>query len=127
MSSESTEIAMSRAMQKLNSQGLFNVTESVEANPYDFTYLHRKRDTVNNNEILESVVQETPHETISDSQEISGEQAMHFNQSSIIFETQRTIHGFEVDERVGLLHSMEHIMVAITKISSTAVIGELHN
>ena len=127
MSLESTEAAMNRVMQQLNSQRLFNVTESAEDNPYDFTYLHRKRDTVNNNDILESVVQETPRASISDSQESTGEEAMHFNQSSIVCETQRTIQGFEVGERVGLLHSMENIMVAIAKISSTAAIPELYN
>ena len=47
---------MNRVMQQLNSQGLFNVTESAEDNPYDFTCLHRKRDTINNDDILESVV-----------------------------------------------------------------------
>ena len=67
MSSESTKAAMNRVMQQLNRQGLFNVTESTEDNPYDFTYLHRKGDTVNNNDILESVVQETPRASISDS------------------------------------------------------------
>ena len=52
---------------------------------------------------------------------------MHFNQSSTVLETQRIIHGFEVDERVELFRSMENIMVAIAKISSTTAIGELHN
>ena len=52
---------------------------------------------------------------------------MHVNQGSTELETQRTIHGFEVGERVVLLHSMENIMVAIAKISSIAAIGELHN
>ena len=126
MSSESTEAAMNRVMQQLNSQGLFNVTESAKDNPYDFTYLHRKRDTLNN-DILESVIQETPRASIFDSRESIGEEAMHFNQSSIVCETQRTIQGFEVGERVGLVHSMENIMVAIAKISSTAAIRELHN
>ena len=121
MSSESTEGTMNRVMQQLNSQGLFNLIESAEDNPYDFTYLHRKRDIVNNNDILESVVQEIPRASISNSRE------SHFNQSSIVLETQRTIHGFEVGKRIGLLHSMENIMVAIAKISSTATIGELHN
>ena len=85
MSSESTEAAMNQVMQQLNSQGLFNVTKSAEDNPYDFTYLHRKKDTVNN-DILESVVQEIPRASISDSQESTGEEAMHFNQSSIVRE-----------------------------------------
>ena len=52
---------------------------------------------------------------------------MHVNQRNIVLETQRTIHGFEVGERVELLHSMENIMVAIAKISSIAAIGELYN
>ena len=62
MSSKSTEAAINRVMQQLNSQGVFNVTELAEDNPYDFTYLHHKRDTINNNKILENVVQETPRD-----------------------------------------------------------------
>ena len=56
MSAEFTKATMNQVMQQLNSQGLFNVIESAEDNKYDFTYLHRKRDIVNNNEVLENIM-----------------------------------------------------------------------
>ena len=60
MSLESTQAAMNRVMQQLNSQGFFNITESTDDNPYNFTNLHHNTISINNKEKLDNVVQETP-------------------------------------------------------------------
>ena len=52
---------------------------------------------------------------------------MDVDQSITILETQRAKRGFEVGERVGLLHHIHNTMVATAIISSTAVVGQLHN
>ena len=127
VSSESTQAAMDRVMQQLNSQRLLNITESTNDNPYNFTNLHRNIESINNEEKLDNVVQETPRDTILDSQEIIGQDGMDFDQSNTILETQRTIRGFEVEERVELLHHIHDTMVATTIISSTTAIGQLQN
>ena len=78
-------------MQQLNSQGLFNITESTDDNPYNFTNFHRNIESINNEDKLDNVVQETPCDTIPNSQEIIKQEGMDFDQSSIILETQRII------------------------------------
>ena len=100
VTSESTQAAMNRVMQQLNSQGLFNITESIDDNPYNFLNLHCNTKRINNEGKLDTVVQETPHDTIPDSQEIIGQEGMDLDQSSIILETQRTIQGFEVEKEL---------------------------
>ena len=45
LGSESTQAAMERLMQQMNSQGLFNITESTDDNPCDFTNTGRNRGT----------------------------------------------------------------------------------
>ena len=87
MSSESTQAIMDEVMQKLNSQGLFNITESTDDNPYNFTNLHHNTKSINNEEKLDNVVQETPCDTNPDSEEIIGQVGMDFDQSITIFET----------------------------------------
>ena len=94
VSSKSTQAAMDRVMQQLNSQGLFNITESTDNNPYNFTNVHHNTESINNKDKLDNVVQETPCDTIPDSQEIIGQEGMDFDQSITILETQRTIQGF---------------------------------
>ena len=126
-SSKSTQAAMDRVMQQLNSQGLFNITESTDDNPYNFTNFRHNTESINNEEKLDNIVQGTPCDTIRDSQEIIGQEGMDFNHSITILETQRTIQGFEVGERVGLLHHIQDIMVVTATISSTAGIDKLHN
>ena len=66
VTSESTQAAMDRVMQQLNSQGLFNIIESTDDNPYNFTNLHRNTESINNEDKLDNVVQETPCDTIHD-------------------------------------------------------------
>ena len=82
---------------------------------------------MNNEDKLDNVVQGIPCDTIPDSQEIIGQKNMNFDQSIIILETQRTIQGFEVGERVGLLHHIHNTMVATAIISSIARVDQLHN
>ena len=72
---------MDQVMQQLNSQGLFNRTESTNDNPYNFTNLHRNTESINNEGKLDDVVQKTPRDTILDSLEISGQEDMDFDQS----------------------------------------------
>ena len=84
MISESTQAAMDRVMEQLNSQGLFNIIESTDDNPYNFTNLNCNTEGINNEENLDDVVQETPRDTIPDSQDIRGEKGMDVNQSITI-------------------------------------------
>ena len=125
--SESTQAAMDRAMEQLNSQGLFNITESTDENPCNFTNLHCNTEGINNEGNLNDVVQETPHDIIPNSQEICGEEGMDVDQSITILETQRTKRGFQVEERVGLLHHIHDTTVASAIILSTAADAQLHN
>ena len=127
VSAKSTQVAMDRVMQQLNSQRLFNIKESTDDNPYNFTNLHCNTEGINNEGKLTDVVQETPRDIIPDSQEISGEEGMDVDQSSTKLETQRTKLRFEVGERVGLLHHIHDTMVASAIISSTAAVAQLHN
>ena len=87
MISESTQAAMDRVMEQLNSQGLFNITESTDDNPYNFTNLHCNTEGINNEVNVDDVVQETPRDTILDSQEIRGKEGMDVDQSITILET----------------------------------------
>ena len=52
---------------------------------------------------------------------------MEFDPTITIPETQETVHGFELDEQVRLLHPIKDTVVAIAKISSIATSGQLHN
>ena len=125
--SESTQAAMDRVMEQLNSQELFNIIESTDDNPYNFTNLHSNTEGINNEGNLDDVVQETPHDTLLESQKIRGEEGMDIDQSITILETQRTKQGFQVGERVGLLHHIHDTTVASAIIFSTAADAQLHN
>ena len=124
---ESTQATMDQVMEQLNSQGLFNIIESIDDNPYNFTNLHCNTEGINNEGNLDDVVQETPRDTILDSQEIYGEEGMDVDQSITILETQRTKWGFQVGERVGLLHHIHDTTVASAIILSTVADAQLHN
>ena len=56
MISESTQATMDRVMEQLNSQGLFNITESTNDNPYNFTNLHCNTEGINIEGNLDDVV-----------------------------------------------------------------------
>ena len=88
LGSESTLAAMKRLMQQMNSQGLFNITESIEDNPYDFTNIGRNRGTAASERILNNVAQGSHGGTITESQESIGQISMEFDPTIIIPETQ---------------------------------------
>ena len=121
--SESTQAAMERLMQQMNSQGLFNITESIDDNPYDFTNTGRNRGTVESERVLSNVVQEVHGGTITVSQGSLGQKGMEFDPTITIPKTQEAIHGFELDEQLRLLHPIKDTVVAIAKISSIATSG----
>ena len=54
--SESTQAAMEKLMQQMNSQELFNITESTNDNPYDFTNTEHNRGTTESERVLNNVV-----------------------------------------------------------------------
>ena len=127
LGSESTQAAMERLMQQMNSQRLFNITESTDDNPYDFTNTGCNRGTTESERVLSNIVQEVHGGTITVSQGSLREKNMEFDPTSTIPKTQETVHGFELDEHVRLLHPIKDTVVAIAKISSIATSGQLHN
>ena len=124
---ESTQAAMERLMQQMNSQGLFNITESTDDNPYDFTNIERNRGTAESERVLSNVVQEIHGRTITVSQGSLGQKDTEFDPTITIPKTQEIVHRFEPDEQVRLLHPIKDTVVAIAKISSIATFGQLHN
>ena len=127
LGSESTQAAMERLMHQMNSQRLFNITESTDDNPYDFTNTGRNRGTTESERVLSNVVYEAHGGTIIVFQGSLEQKDMEFDPTIIISETQDTIHGFELDEQVRFLHLIKDTIVAIAKISSIATSGQLHN
>ena len=63
--SKSTQAAMERLMQQINNQGLFNITESIDDNPYDFTNIGRNRGIVESERVLNNIIQEVHGGTIT--------------------------------------------------------------
>ena len=127
LDSESTQVAMERLMQQMNSQRLFNTMESIDENPYDFTNTECNRGTTESETVLNNVVRELHSGTITESQRIIGQKGIEFDPIITIPKTQKTIHGFELSKQVRLLHPINDMVVAIAKISSTATSGQLHN
>ena len=124
---ESTQAAMERLMQQMNSQGLFNITESTDNNLYDFTNTEHNKGTAESERVLRNVVQEVHGGTITVSQGSLGQKDMEFDSTITIPKTQETVNGFELDEQVRLFHPIKDTVVAIAKISSIATSGQLHN
>ena len=127
LGSEFIQAAMEKLMQQMNSQGLFNITESIDDNPYDFTNTGRNRGTAESERVLNNVVQEVHGGTVIESQGSLGQKGMEFDPAITILETQETVHGFELDKQVRLLHLINDTVVAIAKISFIATFGQLHN
>ena len=100
LGSESTQAAMKRLMQQMNSQGLFNITECVDDNLYDFTDTQRNRSTAKSERILNNVVQEVHGGTITKSQGFIGQKGMKFDPTITIPKIQETVYGFELDKQV---------------------------
>ena len=128
LGSESTKATMERLMQQMNSQGLFNITESTYDNPYDFTNTGRNRGVVESERLFNNVVcQELHGGSIIDSQGSIGQKGVELDPTITIPETQKTVHGFEVDEQIQLLDPLNDTIVAIAKIASKAISSQLHN
>ena len=127
LGSESTQATMERLMQQMNSQGLFNIIESTNENPYDFTNIGHNRGTAESERVLSNVIKEIHGDTITVSQGSLGQKDMEFDPTNTIPETQKTVYGFELDEQFRLLHPIKDIVVAIAKISSIATSGQLYN
>ena len=127
LGSKSTQAVMERLMQQMNSQGLFNTTESIDENPYDFTNTGRNGGTAESERVMANVVQEVDGGTITESQGNLRQKGMEIDPTITILETQEIVHRFELDEQVQLLHPINGTVVAIAKISSIATSGQLHN
>ena len=127
LGSESTQAAMKRLMQQINSQGLFNIIESTDDNPYDFTNIGHNRGIAQSETILNNVVKELHGGIITESQGSIGQKGIEFDPTITIPETQETVHEFELDKQVQLLHPINDMVVAIAKISSIATSSQLHN
>ena len=56
LGSESTQATMERLVQQMNSQGLFNIMESIDDNLYDFTNTGCDRGTAESERVLNNVV-----------------------------------------------------------------------
>ena len=100
LGSEFTQVAMERLMQQMNNQGLFNITESTNNNPYDFTNTRHNKGTVDNESFLNNVVQELHSGIVTESHKIIGQKGMEFDWTITILETQRTIHGFKLGKQI---------------------------
>ena len=111
-------------MQQMNSQGLFNITESTDDNPYEFTNTGR---TAVSERVLNNVVQELHGGTLIESERSIGQNDMKFDPTITIPKTPETVHGFELNEQIRLLHPINDTVVAIAKVSSIATFGQLHN
>ena len=127
LGSESIQAVMKRLMQQMNSQRLFNITESEDDNLYDFTNIGHNRGTAESKRVLNNVVQELHGGTITKPQGSIGEKGMEFDPTITIPETQETVQRFELNEQVRLLHPINDTIVAIAKISSKATSGQLNN
>ena len=126
--SESTQMALERVLQQLNSQGKFNMSISEGDNPYGFdkqiiptpiTTITNRRNT--------NMIEETSYVLLV-SQDQNTSDRTRIDNTSIILETQKTVvFGFEVGEKVKLLHAIHDIEVAVATISSTTNSSVLHN
>ena len=88
----------------MNSQGLFNITDSTYDDSYDFTNIECNRGTVASERVLNNVVQELHGGTITESQGSIGQKGMEFDPTITISKTQETVHGFELDKQIRLLY-----------------------
>ena len=126
--SESTQIALERVLQQLNLQGLFDISISESDNPYGFhEQIIPTPTTTTTDHRNTNMIEETGH-ALQVSQEASTSHGTGNDDTSIILETQEAdISGFEVGEKVKLLHAVHNIEVAVATISSTTSSSVLHN
>ena len=121
---ESTQIALERVLQQLNSQGLFDITILEGDNPYSFheqiipTPTATTKDHWNTNRIEEIGL------VLQVSQEASTSHGTGNDDTNIILETQKAdISAFEVGKKVKLLyvHNIEEAVAIISSMTSSTI------
>ena len=126
--SESTQIALKRVLQQLNSQGLFDISILEGDNPYGFHEQILPTPTATTTDHRNTNMTEETGHTLQVSRETRTSHGTGNDDTSIILETQEAdISGFEVGEKVKLLHAVHKIEVAVATISSTTSSNVLHN
>ena len=124
---ESTQIALERVLQQLNSQGLFDISISESDNPYGFHEQIIPTPTATTTDHRNTNMTEETGHALQVSREVSTSYGTRNDDTSIILETQEVdIFGFEVGKKVKL-HVVQDIEVAVATISSTTSSTVLHN
>ena len=115
-------------LQQLNSQGQFNISISEGDNPYGFQELIIPTPTGTTTDHRNTNMIEETGQASQVSQEASTNHGTRNDDTGIILETQEAdIAGFEVGEKVKLLHAVQEIEVAVATISSMTSSNVLHN
>ena len=126
--SESTQMALERVLQQLNSQGLFGISISEGDNPYCFQEQIISTPTASTKKHWNTNMAEETGPALLVSREQSTSPGTRIDNTSIILETQEAdISRYEVGEKVKLLHVVQDIEVAVATISSTTSSSVLHN
>ena len=115
-------------LQQLNSQGLFDILILEGDNPYGFQKLIIPTPTATTKDHWNTNMTEETGHALQVSKEASTSHGTGNEDMSIILETQEAdISGFEVGEKVKLLHVVHNIEVAVATISSTTSSTILYN
>lgn len=121
-------MAFERVMQQLNRQGLFDISDSGRDDPYSFNEDIFTTVRTNTEKELNMNVAEDTDDDICIPREHSTCHRSAIDPTSIVLETQEVEkNGFQLGEKVSLLHIIDDIVVAIATISSTTNAGQLHN
>ena len=120
-------MALERVLQQLNSQGQFDISISEGDNPYGFHKQILTTPIASIKEQLKSnVTKDIDHDLIV-FREQSTSHGTAIDDTSIILETQEADKaGFQLGEKVKLLHAVQDIDIAVATISSTSS-TQLHN
>ena len=112
----------------MNSQGLFGISILEGDNPYGFQEQIIPTPTASTKEHWNTNMAEKIGYALLVSREHSTSPSTRIDDTSIILETQEEdISGFELGEKVKLLHVVQNIDVAMATISSTTSSSVLHN
>ena len=115
-------------LQQLNLQGLFDTSISESDNPYGFHEQVIPTPTATTTDHRNTNRTEEIGHALQVSQEASTSHGIGNDDTNIILETQEVdISGFEVGEKVKLLHAVQDIEVAVATISSTTSSTVLYN
>ena len=115
-------------LQQLNSQGQFDISISEGDNPYGFQELIIPTPTGTTKDHRNTNMIEETGQASQVSQEASTSHGTRNDDTGIILETQEAdIAGFEVGEKVKLLHAVQDIEMAVATITSTTSSNVLHN